>query len=90
MKFYAIPVRENGRDQMGTCGVISGEYKSVHNFIRYNHKHFADNAMYSVYIKTDHISSGSSNGWKFQGFHHTLPFSEYARRSTIALAAENR
>lgn len=82
MKFYAIPVRSNGRDQLGTCGIISGEYKSLQNFIRYNRKYMDNDKLYAVYIK--------SNDWNFQGFHSDLPFDEHMRKAEFALSAEKR
>lgn len=83
MKFYAIPVRDSGRDQMGTDGVISGEYQNTQNFIRYNRKYFAADKMYSVYTVYN-------ANWKFQGFHSDLPYAEFERMSIIALDAEKR
>lgn len=34
MKFEAVPVRDNGRDQVGTGGIIRGDYQSTQNLIR--------------------------------------------------------
>jgi hypothetical protein len=36
MKFFAIPLRADGTEYMGTEGVLSGEYQSAKNFIKYN------------------------------------------------------
>lgn len=82
MKYYGIPVRDNGRDQMGTFGVIHGQYQSVQNFLRYNRKHFDNDTLYAVYTKAE--------DWKFQGFHSNLPFNEHHKRAMIALEAEDR
>lgn len=83
MKYFGIPVRKNGTDEMGTIGVVSGEYQSCQNFIRYNRKHFDSDTLYAVYYKT-------SQNWRFQGFHSNLPFDIHMERAIKALEADPR
>ena len=86
MQYIAVRVRESdGRDYPGTLGMITGEYISLGNFLRYQKRNFQDDTLYAVYYNTN---MGEKD--RFIGFHSDLSFSEYARRSTIALAAENR
>jgi len=62
MKLYAIPKRADGTDSLGTFGVMSGEYQSVRNFIRFNvSKNAKAWTTYSLWRKT------SSSGWKKLG-----------------------
>lgn len=83
VKFYGIPVRNDGRDQMGTGGTISGNYQSVQNYLRYNRKNFDSDTLYAVYTVHD-------SDWKFQGFHSNLPFNIHMQRATHALTAMER
>lgn len=48
--YVAIPLRENGRERMGTAGTLRGEYRSFQNFRRYFFdKHAVEDMMYNVY-----------------------------------------
>lgn len=62
-KYYAIPQQADGSDRMGTEGVISGEYKDLHNFKRFNHKYAKRGTTYNLYLKTDSdwVSRGEWN-----------------------------
>lgn len=83
MKFFGIPVRSDGRDQMGTFGVITGNYQSTQNYLRYNRKYFDENTLYAVYIV-------NNSDWKFQGFHSNLPYNTHVARAAHALDAMER
>lgn len=83
MKYIAFPVRKNGRDQVGTIGMIYGQYQSVQNFLRYNRKNFDDDKLYAVYYWTDQNE-------RFCGFHSNLPFAEHQDRAIFALEVDPR
>lgn len=48
MRLFAIPLRVDGQTKLGTLGVVSGEYQSVANFIRYNRKYLTNPHGYSI------------------------------------------
>ena len=84
MKYTAIEVSENGRDRLGTEGVITGEYQSQRNFIKWNIKHLKREQLYAVY------SGGSGGKYKFEGFYSRLPGHEHRRQIERALKAGRR
>lgn len=90
MKFTAVRVRNSdGRDYPGTMGMISGNYQTLANFLRYNRKHFADDTLYAVYSQHNENWNGF-DGMKFRGFHSNLDFDTHQLRAFKAINAMDR
>ena len=52
-KYFAIPLREDGTERLGTEGVFVGEYLSHQNFLRYRVAPNATNPYgYAIYLKS--------------------------------------
>ncbi len=49
MKIIARPLRADGVEELGTLGVVSGNYQSVENFLRYNRQHLTSLHGYIIY-----------------------------------------
>lgn len=49
-KFWAIPIRDNGMEKLGTDGVLIGRYASIGNFVRFMMlKHGRPGITYNIY-----------------------------------------
>lgn len=86
MQYIAVRVRESdGRDYPGTLGMITGEYISLENFLRYQKRNFQDDTLYAVYYNTN---MGEKD--RFIGFHSNLSFDDHQLRAFKALNAMDR
>lgn len=53
LKFAARPANPDGRDRLGTEGVLAGEYSSYRNFLRYKFlPHHDPTKPYNIYAVT--------------------------------------
>ena len=60
MKWYAIPLRADGTESLGTIGVLTGEYKCKETFLRYRVRPHGDpGKSYQLYTK--------DSDWRKQG-----------------------
>ena len=48
MRLFARPLRANGQTELGTLGVVTGDYQCVANFIRYNKAHLTHHHGYLI------------------------------------------